>query len=167
MPPRTRVALIGRTRGVLHDTAAQLRDRGSPDAVAVVADIGDYAAVQGASADLGRRWNGELIILFNAGGPSVRGAGIRDLRSPSRPGRLRPLQRIVTSGQPTCLGVQLVGPPTVSHPALPPVIVYRPQALGSASTISLNFTTSRGSLSKPRTEVVADRCAHSSADRAG
>ncbi len=39
-----RVALIGRTAEVLDAAAAQLRDRGSPDAVAVVADTADDAA---------------------------------------------------------------------------------------------------------------------------
>ena len=69
-----RVALIGRTRGVLDSAAAQLRDRGSPDAVGVVADTADGTQVARAFAELSERWGGELNILVNAVGPTVRGA---------------------------------------------------------------------------------------------
>ncbi|MGE0215635.1 SDR family NAD(P)-dependent oxidoreductase [Mycolicibacterium sp.] len=69
-----RVALIGRSREVLDAAAAQLRQRGSPDAVGVVADIADEAAVERAFAAVARRWNGELNILVNAVGPAVRGS---------------------------------------------------------------------------------------------
>lgn len=68
-----RVALIGRSPEVLDGAAAQLRERGSPDAVGVVADTTDDAAVRRAFAELGERWNGELNILVNAVGPTVRG----------------------------------------------------------------------------------------------
>ncbi|PRC59557.1 short-chain dehydrogenase, partial [Mycobacterium sp. ITM-2017-0098] len=68
-----RVALIGRTRDVLDGAAAQLRDRGSPDAVGVVADTADEGQVQQAFAELSERWDGQLNILVNAVGPSVRG----------------------------------------------------------------------------------------------
>ncbi|MGP4057491.1 SDR family NAD(P)-dependent oxidoreductase [Mycobacterium sp. 4D054] len=68
-----RVALIGRSRDALNDAAAQLRGRGSPDSVGVVADTTDDTAVQRAFAALGERWNGELNILVNAVGPDVRG----------------------------------------------------------------------------------------------
>ena len=69
-----RVALIGRTAGVLNDSAAQLRERGSPDALGVVADIADDEQVRRAFAELAGRWDGELNILINAVGPTVRGA---------------------------------------------------------------------------------------------
>lgn len=68
-----RVALIGRTRESLDDSAAQLRDRGSPDAFGLVADTADEAQVHTAFAELSERWNGELNILVNAVGPTVRG----------------------------------------------------------------------------------------------
>lgn len=68
-----RIALIGRSPDVLDAAASSLRDRGSPDAVGVVADAADEQSVQQAFADVGRRWGGELNILVNAVGPSVRG----------------------------------------------------------------------------------------------
>lgn len=68
-----RVALVGRTRDVLDGAAAQLQERGSPEAFAIVADTADEAQVRRAFAEVGERWNGELNILVNAVGPSVRG----------------------------------------------------------------------------------------------
>lgn len=68
-----RVALIGRSNEVLDSAAAHLRDRGSPDAVGVVADAADEAQVQRAFDGLSERWDGRLNILVNAVGPSVRG----------------------------------------------------------------------------------------------
>ncbi|BBY78309.1 short-chain dehydrogenase [Mycolicibacterium parafortuitum] len=68
-----RVAVIGRTQEVLEDAAAQLRGRGSPDAVGLVADCADDAAVQQAFAEIAQRWGGQLNILVNAVGPTVRG----------------------------------------------------------------------------------------------
>ncbi|ORB32369.1 SDR family NAD(P)-dependent oxidoreductase [Mycolicibacterium parafortuitum] len=68
-----RVAVIGRTRQVLDDAVAQLRERGSPDAVGLVADCADDTAVQQAFAEIAQRWGGELNILVNAVGPTVRG----------------------------------------------------------------------------------------------
>lgn len=68
-----RVALIGRRKEVLDGAAAQLRDRGSPDALGVVADTADEGQVRQAFALLDDRWGGRLNILVNAVGPSVRG----------------------------------------------------------------------------------------------
>lgn len=68
-----RVAVVGRTEAVLDDAAADLRGRGSPEALGLVADIADEAQVRQLFADLGDRWGGELNILVNAVGPSVRG----------------------------------------------------------------------------------------------
>lgn len=68
-----RVAVVGRTEDVLDDAAADLRGRGSPEALGLVADIADEAQVRQLFADLGDRWGGELNILVNAVGPSVRG----------------------------------------------------------------------------------------------
>ncbi|MDY6999360.1 MAG: SDR family oxidoreductase [Actinomycetota bacterium] len=69
-----RVALVGRTKDVVDAAAAQLRERGSPDALGVVADTADDDQVRRAFAGLGDRWGGQLNILVNAVGPSVRGA---------------------------------------------------------------------------------------------
>ena len=68
-----RVAVVGRTKEVLDRAAADLRDRGSPDALALVADTADDSQVQQVFAELGDRWGGELNILVNAVGPTVRG----------------------------------------------------------------------------------------------
>jgi 3-oxoacyl-[acyl-carrier protein] reductase len=68
-----RVALVGRTKAVLDEAANELTERGSPDALAVVADTTDAAAVQRVFDEIGQRWNGELNILINAVGPGTRG----------------------------------------------------------------------------------------------
>jgi 3-oxoacyl-[acyl-carrier protein] reductase len=68
-----RVALVGRTAAVLDAAAAELSDRGSPDALALVADAGDSDQVQRVFDQVGKRWGGELNILINAVGPSVQG----------------------------------------------------------------------------------------------
>jgi 3-oxoacyl-[acyl-carrier protein] reductase len=51
-----------------------LTDRGSPDAVGLVADIGDADQVNGVFGELGDRWNGELNVLINAVGPGAVGS---------------------------------------------------------------------------------------------
>jgi NAD(P)-dependent dehydrogenase (short-subunit alcohol dehydrogenase family) len=68
-----RVALVGRTVDVLEKAAKDLTDRGSPDALGLVADTGDAEAVQRVFDEIGERWNGELNILINAVGPGTRG----------------------------------------------------------------------------------------------
>jgi 3-oxoacyl-[acyl-carrier protein] reductase len=68
-----RVALVGRTADVLDKAAKDLTDRGSPDALGVVADTGDAAAVQRVFDEIGERWNGELNVLINAVGPGSPG----------------------------------------------------------------------------------------------
>lgn len=68
-----RVAVVGRTRAVLDDAAADLARRGSPDALAVVADMCDPTQVDDLFAQLGARWGGELNMLVNAAGPTVVG----------------------------------------------------------------------------------------------
>jgi 3-oxoacyl-[acyl-carrier protein] reductase len=69
-----RVAVIGRSRATLDSAAAELTSLGSPDALGLEADIGDVAQVDNVFAELGERWNGELNVLINAVGPSVRGS---------------------------------------------------------------------------------------------
>lgn len=68
-----RVAVIGRTRQALDRAAADLRDRGSPDAVGLIADTVDQGQVERAFAEISDRWGGQLNILINAVGPTVRG----------------------------------------------------------------------------------------------
>jgi 3-oxoacyl-[acyl-carrier protein] reductase len=69
-----RVAIVARSRADLDRAAADLTDRGSPDAVGLVADIGDADQVNGVFAELGDRWNGELNVLINAVGPGAVGS---------------------------------------------------------------------------------------------
>lgn len=68
-----RVALIGRIKGVLDSAAKDLTDRGSPDAIGLVADTTDAAQVQSAFDEVSGRWGPELNVLINAVGPSTRG----------------------------------------------------------------------------------------------
>jgi 3-oxoacyl-[acyl-carrier protein] reductase len=68
-----RVAVIARSVAQLDDVIDDLTLRGSPDAVGVVADVTDAEQISEAFAEVGERWGGELNILVNAVGPSVRG----------------------------------------------------------------------------------------------
>jgi NAD(P)-dependent dehydrogenase (short-subunit alcohol dehydrogenase family) len=69
-----RVAVVGRTPAALDSAMEDLTSRGSPDAVGIVADIGDGAAVDKVFAELGERWNGELNVLINTVGPGAPGS---------------------------------------------------------------------------------------------
>jgi 3-oxoacyl-[acyl-carrier protein] reductase len=69
-----RVAVIARSRPDLDRATEDLTSRGSPDALGLVADIGDADQVNGVFAELGDRWNGELNVLVNAVGPGVVGS---------------------------------------------------------------------------------------------
>jgi len=68
-----RVALVGRTQEVLDQAAKDLTDRGSPDALGLVADTTDAPQVQRAFDELSDRWGGELNVLINAVGPGSQG----------------------------------------------------------------------------------------------
>lgn len=68
-----RVAIVGRTKADLDGAVEDLSGRGSPDAVGLAADITDEAGVAEVFAELGERWSGELNVLINAPGPTVRG----------------------------------------------------------------------------------------------
>lgn len=68
-----RVAVVGRSRDALDSAVKDLTDRGSPDAVGLVADIGDAGAVDEVFADLGERWGGELNALVTTVGPGAAG----------------------------------------------------------------------------------------------
>jgi 3-oxoacyl-[acyl-carrier protein] reductase len=68
-----KVAVVARSRDDLDEAVADLLGRGSPDAVGIVADAGDGAAVENAFDQVSLRWGGELNILINSVGPSVQG----------------------------------------------------------------------------------------------
>lgn len=67
-----RVAIVGRSREVLDAAAAELTRRGSPDAVAIVADTADDDSVRRAFGELADRW-GEVNALINTVGPGAAG----------------------------------------------------------------------------------------------
>jgi 3-oxoacyl-[acyl-carrier protein] reductase len=69
-----RVAVVGRTKEVLERAAEDLAGCGSPDALGLVADTTDAAAVQRVFDELGERWGGELNALVNAVGPGAIGS---------------------------------------------------------------------------------------------
>ena len=69
-----RVAIIARSRADLDRAAEDLANRGSPDALGLVADVGNADQVNGVFAELGDRWNGELNVLINAVGPGAVGS---------------------------------------------------------------------------------------------
>jgi 3-oxoacyl-[acyl-carrier protein] reductase len=74
-----RVAVIARTRGPLDETIRALEERGSPDAVALQADLTRAEEVEAAFDDLRARW-GSLNALVNAAGPVDVGIkGFEDL----------------------------------------------------------------------------------------
>src|ERR1700724_2852531 len=66
-----RVAIIARSRADLDRATEDLTNRGSTDALGLVADIRDADQVNGVFAELGGRWNGELNVLINAVGPGA------------------------------------------------------------------------------------------------
>ncbi|MGV0746724.1 SDR family NAD(P)-dependent oxidoreductase [Mycolicibacter minnesotensis] len=68
-----RVAVMARSAADLDRACDDLRGRGSPEAIGIVADACDEQRVREAFAELGRRWGGELNILINAAGPDVQG----------------------------------------------------------------------------------------------
>ncbi|MBH0778052.1 SDR family NAD(P)-dependent oxidoreductase [Nocardia bovistercoris] len=73
-----RVAVVGRNREDVERAAADLAERGSPDAVGLVADACDTARVREVFDELGARWDGKLNALVNTLGPNVQGT-VEDL----------------------------------------------------------------------------------------
>ena len=67
-----KVAVMARTRADLDGTVARLTELGSPEAVALQADITQTDQVEAAFAEVRDRW-GELNILVNATGPGGLG----------------------------------------------------------------------------------------------
>ncbi|GAB2851153.1 SDR family oxidoreductase [Actinocorallia aurea] len=63
-----RVAVMARGGAALEETVADLRAKGAPEAVGVVADFTDPASVTAAFAEVGRRW-GALNVLVHTVGP--------------------------------------------------------------------------------------------------
>jgi NAD(P)-dependent dehydrogenase (short-subunit alcohol dehydrogenase family) len=63
-----RVAVIAREPGALDETVRALRDLGSPDSVALCADLTESRAVDDAFSGLRDRWD-RLNVLVNAAGP--------------------------------------------------------------------------------------------------
>ncbi len=63
-----RVAVLARSRRALDETVAALEERGSPDAIALQADLTRVEEVEDAFDDLRARW-GSLNALVNAAGP--------------------------------------------------------------------------------------------------
>lgn len=74
-----RVAIVARHISDLEEAVGTLVERGSPDAVALVADLTDAAQVSRAFEQVDTRW-GALEVLVNAAGPVDVGiAGFDDL----------------------------------------------------------------------------------------
>ena len=69
-----RVAIIARSQGDIDAAVEELSRRGSPDAVGLVGDIRDDNRIREVYAELGERWGGELNVLINAPGPTIRGS---------------------------------------------------------------------------------------------
>jgi len=69
-----RVAVVGRTRADLDNAVTDLTGRGSPDALGLVADIGDAGEVDRVFAEIAQRWNGELNALIITVGPGAAGS---------------------------------------------------------------------------------------------
>jgi 3-oxoacyl-[acyl-carrier protein] reductase len=68
------LAIVARPSTALEETVALLRQRGSPDVVAVAADVTKQAELAAAFDELGRRWTG-MEVLVNAVGPVEVGVG--------------------------------------------------------------------------------------------
>lgn len=64
---------MARSAADLDRACDDLRRRGSPEAIGIVADACDEQRVQDAFAELGRSWGSELNILIYAAGPDVQG----------------------------------------------------------------------------------------------
>jgi NAD(P)-dependent dehydrogenase (short-subunit alcohol dehydrogenase family) len=77
---RAKVAMIARDRQRLADTREQLRAAGSPDPIALAADLTDGERVSRAFEELGRHWS-QLNVLVNAAGPVDVGIGRFDVLS--------------------------------------------------------------------------------------
>jgi 3-oxoacyl-[acyl-carrier protein] reductase len=69
-----RVAVVGRSRDALDSAATELTGRGSPDALGLIADVGDAGAIDKVFAELAERWDGELNVLINTVGPGAAGS---------------------------------------------------------------------------------------------
>jgi 3-oxoacyl-[acyl-carrier protein] reductase len=68
-----RVAIVGRTKSVLDEAVDDLSSRGSPEALALVADVTDAQAAQRVFDEVSAHWDGRLNILINVAGPGSIG----------------------------------------------------------------------------------------------
>ncbi|MFD6450113.1 SDR family NAD(P)-dependent oxidoreductase [Nocardia sp. NPDC060220] len=68
-----RVAVIGRSADDVERASVDLAQRGSTDAIGLVADVRDTGQVASVFAELEQRWGGELNALVNTVGPNVQG----------------------------------------------------------------------------------------------
>jgi 3-oxoacyl-[acyl-carrier protein] reductase len=75
-----KVAVLARDRGRLEDTLVRLRSAGSPDVIALPADLTDGEQVGEAFDELGRHWS-QLNVLVNAAGPVDVGIGPLEMLS--------------------------------------------------------------------------------------
>jgi NAD(P)-dependent dehydrogenase (short-subunit alcohol dehydrogenase family) len=66
----TRVAILARGREAIDETVTALHDAGSAGSLGLPVDVTDGRQVEGAFADLGRRW-GSLNVLVNTLGPGA------------------------------------------------------------------------------------------------
>jgi 3-oxoacyl-[acyl-carrier protein] reductase len=71
---RAQVTVLARNSEALEETVTSLRERGSPDALALDADITNVAELKGAFDRLQTRWTG-MEVLVNAAGPVDVGIG--------------------------------------------------------------------------------------------
>src|SRR5271156_6117780 len=69
-----RVAVLARASPALDETVAHLRFAGSPESMALTADLANLSEVDSAIDLLGRRWR-SLEVLVNAAGPVEVGIG--------------------------------------------------------------------------------------------
>ena len=69
-----RVAVLARASQALDETVAHLRSAGSPESMALTADLTNLSEVDSAIDLLGKRW-GALEVLVNAAGPVEVGIG--------------------------------------------------------------------------------------------
>jgi 3-oxoacyl-[acyl-carrier protein] reductase len=75
-----RVVVLARGKAAIDDTVGALRALGSPDAFGISVDLLDPAAIEGAFAQIGERFGGELNTLVNTAGPGGTRALFHELQ---------------------------------------------------------------------------------------
>src|SRR5947207_9766567 len=69
------VAVLARGHEGLDAALASLRERGSPDPLAIPTDLRDAASIEAAFAQIGQQWGGVVNSLVCAAGPVEVGQG--------------------------------------------------------------------------------------------